>query len=240
MKKRMTLFAVMAVMPWVSAPAAEPSHPALLPAQRWALSLSAPLSLTNSENMDTLSGKPDTFQARHVSQYTLAGWGVYDRSDLIDQLEGLARRGHSVAFTALATRTPEEQVADDSLALREYDVRALHRAELVREYGETFGDRSLAAWDYSRYVSLCRWGYTGGYFTEEEAWTHILAAARTVQPLFSSWEEFAENYYVGYRFYSLTSWLEDSGSRYLYLQQMLHDPDSPWVQLPWGTNLNEK
>ncbi len=215
--------------------------PALSQAQLWALALSAPLTLENGEVHTTLPGQPVTISSRDLKRNTLTGWRVHDRSDLLIQLDRLATRGHSAAFAEIAAELsdPDFAAAAHERALRAFDAQALHRIDIVETYQNKFGDRFLAAWNFSRYVSLTRWGYSSGYFTEEEAWEHILKAAREVQPKFSSWEEFAENYYAGFRFFSLRTWLEDGGLRYLYVQQLLHDDDSPWVQLPWDLNLNE-
>jgi hypothetical protein len=171
---------------------------------------------------------------RRLAQSTLAAWwGVHDRRELLERLDRLSKKGHSERFLELAERYADPVLAASAFeqALRSYDATALHRMELVKEYREAVGDRALAAWDYSRYVSLCRWGYRSGYWSEEEAWAHILNAARHIQSLLSPWEAFADNYYVGFRFYSVKAWLENKGVRYLYLQQLLRDADSPCASL---------
>lgn len=215
---------------------------ALSQAKLWALALSAPLALENGELHTMLSGQPVTPSVRDLKRNTLAaGWGVYDRSDLLAQLDQLANHGHSAAFSELAKELSDPDLATAAYkrALHAFDAQALHRVELVKTYNETFAERALAAWDYSRYVSLARWGYASGYLNEQETWALILQAARHVQEQFSSWAEFAENYYAGFRFFSLRTWLEDNGLRYLYVQQLLHDEDSPWVRLPWDLDLSD-
>lgn len=70
------------------------------------------------------------------------------------------------------------------------------------KYKDEFGEKSIAAWDYDRYISLCGWGYIAGYLSEEEAWQRIMPAARLLQKTFESWIDLGKNHVVGREFWS--------------------------------------
>src|SRR5262249_34037435 len=89
--------------------------------------------------------------------------------------------------------------------------------------------------DYMRYISLCRWGYLAGYFTEEEAWKYIMPTARLLQRIFSSWQEMGRNFLVGREFWSPEDPAK-SYTEYAYYR-LLTEPQSPWRRLDWNQDL---
>ncbi len=115
--------------------------------------------------------------------------------------------------------------------------QAQNEIDVALEFGPSLGSSRIAAWDYSRYVSLCSRGYYLGYLSEEEAWSKIMPAARARQGSFSSWSDLGENYLIGRRFWSVDETAangEKFSAAYYYL---LSDCSSPWVTIPWSTHL---
>ena len=95
------------------------------------------------------------------------------------------------------------------------------------------GTKSIVGWDFTRYISVCRWGYAAGYFTEPEAWARIIPAARIIRHTFTSWRELGENYMIGRHYWSP----EQNGHLYRRaLERLLTDPASPWNRLPWDVD----
>jgi hypothetical protein len=96
-------------------------------------------------------------------------------------------------------------------------------------------NKSGVAWDLCRSTHLICNGYSAGFITADEAWPLLLKNAWQVQTSFNSWHEMSDNFLdgreIGYgfrdpQFDAAVSLLNDA-----------HEPNSPWNQLPWNTDL---
>ena len=94
---------------------------------------------------------------------------------------------------------------------------------------EKYGENALAAWDYSRAMSLLGNYYLAGLYTETEALDKSLEVARVIQEAFDSWDDFMENYFVGYEY-----WAEESSEerRGIY-EDIKAEADSPY-DIEWN------
>lgn len=206
----------------------------------WALATTALLTFHNGDRVDMLSPSERSDSSLVQTRRILHDWwGVDNRADLLQSLEFLDRGGHRGEFQrmglSLRSMTGAQFRALLSSERKRPDrVRAL---KLTREHYGKYGSHSLVAWDYGRYIMLCRWGYLVGFFSEGEAWSRILPAARTIQKEFHSWAEFGEDYLVGREFWSAEE-MAATGQNYRDIERwLLRAPRSPWRRLSWGTKL---
>ena len=166
-------------------------------------------------------------------------WGIEDRASLLLQLTSLDQGGMRQGFDAIGQRISglnEEQFQLVLASVRD-DKNAAHSLTIARRHYQRLGAKGLVGWDYSRYVSLCRWGYYVGYLSEEEAWQGIMHAARIIQNTFSSWRELGENYLIGREFWSYSQTQQDGKLMREIYERLLADPGSPWNRIPWALNL---
>jgi hypothetical protein len=131
--------------------------------------------------------------------------------------------------------TAEERAAIEP-GLRAYPDIA-QRLAVVERHAAALGARSILGWDYSRYIALCRWGYAAGYLSEDEAWAHIIRAARLLQSTFGSWRELGENYLVGREFWSPAQQRHSGPIYRAALRRLLEGPESPWTRYAWNLDL---
>ncbi|MBT5228801.1 MAG: DUF1266 domain-containing protein [Methylococcales bacterium] len=207
-------------------------------AQFWALGVSAILTQMNGAEHDQLHSRGNTAAAKKDIIHSLkVYWSVNNREDLLENLVWLGEGGgHNLGFI--------EWVKLFQLK-SEHRIQAYLKANpekqsmfLVANYYQSLSSVGIRAWDDGRYVSLCRWGATAGYLTEDEAWGRILAHARDVQSAFTGWDQFAISYIAGKQY-----WQEKTEVDFL-MKEMAHvtalntDKDSPWVKLPWDLDLN--
>ena len=209
----------------------------------WALATTAVLTERNRERHDLLGGREHTDEnVREKQQLLREWWGVTDRETLLAALRWIDEEGHRMEFDRVvryvATRSPEELVKvrdalkDNAQARQELEVVLAHQAKL--------SDKSLLGWDYSRYITLCRWGHLVGYLTEDEAWDRIMPVARRLQRTFDSWKDLGENYLIGREFWSQEE-TERNGPLYRQVyQHLLDDPASPWNRCAWNLDLTGK
>lgn len=126
--------------------------------QKWALAASAILAQRNGDKHDLLGGRERTPDNINYARRLLAGsWGVRNRQGLIDTLRDLRETGWRAEFTRLGTMS----TVSPSFT-RDPDNR--RRMEIVAAFYPKFGSKSILAWDFMRYISLCRWGYLAGFF----------------------------------------------------------------------------
>src|SRR5262245_30225126 len=167
----------------------------------WALATTALLAYRNRERLDmlppSLRNPANVKQTREILH---DWWGIDSRLGLLRELESLDHVGHRAEFHKVARSLLSMPDAQYQALLRNHPERA--RIRLTREHFERYRGSSLIAWDYCRYIMLCRWGYLVGFLTEDEAWGRIMPAARTIQHGFRSWAEVGDDYLAGRQFWS--------------------------------------
>jgi len=208
----------------------------------WALGCGAVLMERNGVRHDTLATCP-------IAKPGIAGlrklldewWGIRTKKDLLDILSWLEKEGHRKGFdrTVANVASLSNEQFEAVMNNPNYDKETLQELQIARKYGKKLGRKSITAWDYSRYIFLCREGYTLGLLSEEEAWDKIMPAAGKLQKTFNSWEELGCNYLIGRQYWSYKQTV-DNGELYDDAVQRLMDmPSSPWNKYPWNMNLSE-
>ena len=199
----------------------------------WALAASAVLTERNADRHDLLAGREMSEAYRRSTR---------NREDLQRTLLWIHMGGHRQRF---------EELGEKLMALSAEERRALepwrrenqeggHQLLIAEVYCTKLGARGLIGWDYSRYIALCRWGYASGYLDEDEAWSHIIRAARLLQATFVSWKELGENYLVGREFWSPAAQWHNGHLYREAVQRLLANPSSPWNRYPWKLNLDSR
>lgn len=217
------------------------SDPELTSAQKWALAVPALRMQVRGCSLEILGGWKANKQSKKSEQLSLLTyWEISDRDELLATFVGLEqgdRRYDDEAEGRKYFRMSDAAFIEKTMAMKPAGAQ---EAKILREaygkYGEDFG----AAWDYCRYITLADWGYLAGYLNEEEAWMRIMAAARTLQGVYRSWEDLGDCYLLG-----RTLWAGDDeeGMKELRavfrLLKNVNDPLNPWVKNAWETELGE-
>lgn len=208
------------------------THAETDPAKRWALACSAPMFEFNNQGIESLAGAEPTLARRADELKRLASWwGVISKDGLIKNIEELKTQGmHNpkwMRMRAMYKQNPsqyEEQAKGDV------------RLMLIKQYGDKFGDAGILAFDLSRVISLCRWGYISGYLSEDEAFKLMLPAVVRIQKSYSNWDDFVDGYFVGRRFWSPHSY-SDEPARVDRVQHLLKTAPGILHAIPWSTKL---
>jgi len=212
------------------------------PDRRWALACTAFLFSQNHQGFNSLAGAEltEAFRKKQREKLLPNSWDVNDRKTLLAQLKILVHQGHNTRWEGMKKVSNSDQLLlsfkRDWNNAQDYD----NAVELVREHGPEFGERGILAWDYCRYICLCRWGYQAGYLSESEAWQLMMPIAKRLQELYTSWEQMANEYLIGRDFWWHGKSLREAPNLLLIKQRLLRDPDSPWMQLPWKTAIESK
>lgn len=207
----------------------------------WALATSGIVAERNNLQHDLLSGcKPTEWNVKEWKRGLRQWWGINNREELLKMLDWLDKEGHRTDFERIGVyilSMPQEQFKE--IMVREQNNEEFkNKVEIVTNNYMKLGDKSLLAWDYCRYIFLCRWGYLVGYLTEEEAWSRIMPVARMLQQTYDSWDNLGQNYLIGMEFWSYER-TKESGDIYRECyQKLLNDPQSPWNLCPWNMSLD--
>ena len=234
MTRRVAVIALVIVS--LAAQNAVQAEEALSPQRAWALAAAALLTERNGEFHDRLAGSHLTArEAEQARRLLRQWWGVNDRASLLDSLGWIQKTGHREKFARtgkqLAALTPDERRALD--AKRRNDVDFNQMLGVVEMHYARLGAKSLIGWDFSRYISVCRWGYAAGYLTESDAWSRIIPAARIIRQTFNSWRELGENYLIGRQFWSPDEHVRTGQFYRQAFDRLLADRNSPWNRVPW-------
>jgi Protein of unknown function (DUF1266) len=172
----------------------------------WALATTAIIFEFNRNRLDMLAGTAITPDGEANGKHLLLdSWGVNNRDDLLKTLLWLQFAGHRSEFEELGLRVDaltEQQFATLEAAAQR-NPQGLNSLEIVRKNHRTLGQKGILAWDLVRYISLCRWGYLAGYFSDTEAWDHIMPAALRLQQTFTSWQDLQSDFLIGREYWSL-------------------------------------
>lgn len=212
----------------VGAPQSAPSFlpPDLNPPQRWALATTAIVTRYFEHSHELLGGTGTSAEDRESAKETLLDpWGIDTRKELFDMLGHLSAPEEREGLRNLAARIKagtaavSDDVSEDDIAF-------------VRRHGLEVGLRAQVADHLCRLVYLSGVSYVAGLLSESEAWGYCLGAALRLQPSYSSWQELGRYYLLGVEWRrGADEELEQS------YQELLEDPGSPWLSLPWNLSL---
>ena len=210
-------------------------------AKGWALGCAAMLIERNHGRHDILATGEITLQEVAIQRRLLrTWWDVKNRNDLLDTLDWLDNRGgHRKDFERIGKSFCDlsEEEFQSRVAQCGNDMEKKQELIIARKYYKQLGDKSIKGWDYTRYIAVCRWGYTSGYIREKEAWDKIMPAASKLQKTFDSWEDLGQNYIIGRQFWSYSQ-TQSSGHLFTEtFERLKNNPESPWNKYPWDMNL---
>lgn len=206
----------------------------------WALATCALLTESNGGRHDLLGGfEPSDKNAAAVRQLLAQWWGIENRDQLLETLAWIEAGGHRRSFDELAAyvsiATPEQM--QQLVGSTGGDPELQNQIDVAVAQGSRLAGKSISGWDYGRYVWLCGQGYTGGYLSDAEAWSRIMPAARAMQSTFDSWQDLSSNYLAGRSFWSYSQTMSSGATFTDARRALLVDDDSPWVAIPWETDL---
>ncbi|MDR1972000.1 MAG: DUF1266 domain-containing protein [Treponema sp.] len=213
----------------------------------WALALTGFLTTANHDQHDLL-GFNDINESNKTNYSNLLkrDWGINNRDELLATIQNTETNGHAGRLRQIKQIIQETIDGRGSFSIiavnNKYhlDSRNYNYLKFVVLNWDRFNNRSIQAWDLGRVIALCRWGYSAGFLTEEEAWEKIMYYARKIQPLYESWEEYGYDYYMGRIF-----WASGFGDDVNYLHQTdklykdLTGEQGYWRNFIWNQNLGE-
>lgn len=229
-------------------PSASPSpsptpEPWVMPTEkqkRWYLAQGAIIQYQNNEGYALVSkiGKND------LTQMMKDSWDAYDHDSSVKTILWLENEGHRKQFESLIQTIDlmrSRHAGSYTLAKEEYMLQASKnglKSDYVVDWSwdhrNLKGIPSLYAWDYMRLVNVVRYSYTLGYITEDEAWQYMVPAGKKMQRTFPSWVDASNNYILGRQFWS---WDDDQSYVEDIRNYLLVSETSPWVKVPWDTEL---
>lgn len=204
--------------------AKEEANPPLSKSRRWALAVGALYAQWNGKSHGMLADETSGGSARRALE---SYWEIHDRETLIRTVNNLEQ---GPTFTGIIG----EQI-QDSLSFPGVEPK-LQRAFQLIFLDAWWRQKTNVAWDYCRAANLVRDGVDAGYLHEDEAWPLLMPIARKTQTTFHSWHEMSDNF--------LDSREIDANERSGDLRACGHlllnpqEPNSPWNQLPWQTDLS--
>jgi ankyrin repeat protein len=116
------------------------------------------------------------------------------------------------------------------------DYRIMNKDDLLRVIANFREPGLYPAWNWCRDSMLVNEGYAAHLLNEEEAWDLLFPIARDVQAKFHSWQEMDDNFLAGRKTWSEVHAAQTEACARLLLNPK--DPNSPWNQLPWATDLS--
>lgn len=165
----------------------------------------------------------DTASAKETMEWILDGGG--HRKDFKEEMKYLEECG----IQDVTDGNYKDWILENfDLSSDDPDTQAQFYADAYAFYVE-HPKSGIAAWDFSRAMSLCAFYYIAGYYTEEEALDQSMKIAKKAQKNFSSWDEFYDSYFAGYEYWAQ----ESSADRRAIYEGIKVDEHSPF-KLDWN------
>jgi ankyrin repeat protein len=219
----------------------QPQLNPLPPARLWALAVGAIYAQTRGVNPEILEIE-DPADVTVIKEGLERDWDVTDATGFLKTLDDLQTVGHRTFYqqagAKLAAMSDEEFSTFSAVnafiqAPTGWGESGLPRA--IRDGYRTWTQRTGLAWDLCRYANLIKMGYAAGYIDDQQAWERLMNNARQVQSSFGSWQEMNQNFLDARQI-----WAQTRDEKYDAVSKLLlnpNDPNSPWNQLPWKTDL---
>ncbi|MBS6416411.1 MAG: DUF1266 domain-containing protein [Collinsella intestinalis] len=200
---------------------------------RWFNASYAVLTDLNGWDYNRFAGLAANDDVMAMEQKSLEEWwSVTDRATADSTLDWILTEGHRATFAEDMAYLEEAGIRDiapqerGAFLLDQFEMtedEAQNYAEMFGFY-EQYGPDAIAGWDYCRAMNLMSFYYLAGYYTEQEALDTSLEIARTMQPLFESWDDLMSSYMRGYEY-----WAEESADerRALY-EDLKTRQDNPY------------
>jgi hypothetical protein len=227
----------------------------LTPSQLWAITTTANISLTNRQYLNALEvSEQNEGTKKSVLKMLAQWWDIQSREDVLETIEGLQTRGRrqfyadaweaSVEVLDKKNAFAKEQLVQKYAQDEDADILQLFfNAGQRKKYRENIPGNPFPSydnvspnfmiWDYSRVISLTRWGYHVGWLTEMQSWGIIMPAAKEIQKSYNGWEAMNNAYKAAKLVWNPAQYEEakDDDSN-LYQRN-----DSPFKQISWSTSL---
>ena len=200
---------------------------------RWFNASYAVLTDLNGWDYNRFAGLAANDDVMAMEQKSLEEWwSVTDRATADSTLDWILTEGHRATFAEDMAYLEEAGIRD--IAPQERSAFLLDQCEMTEDeaqnyaemfgFYEQYGPDAIAGWDYCRAMNLMSFYYLAGYYTEQEALDTSLEIARTMQPLFESWDDLMASYMRGYEY-----WAEESADerRALY-EDLKTRQDNPY------------
>jgi ankyrin repeat protein len=207
----------------------KPYHENLSQAQAWALAVGALYGQYNGYSHDSLPQDPNG--KGPIAKSLAHTWNIRNHDDLltrIRELEEVRTAGSIGAGEAV-------DFVDEGLQRGWWD--AVSHAGSMAGLDVKWRGKLNVAWDACREANLVCEGVTAGYIGEAEAWPILLRNARRVQGAYGSWREMNESFLDSREI--LAGEIDPDFRACADLLLNAKDPNSPWNELPWDTDLGK-
>lgn len=178
---------------------------------RWFNASYAVLTDLNGWDYNRFAGLAANDDVMAMEQKSLEEWwSVTNRATADSTLDWILTEGHRATFAEDMAYLEEAGIRDiapqerSAFLLDQFEMtedEAQNYAEMFGFY-EQYGPDAIAGWDYCRAMNLMSFYYLAGYYTEQEALDTSLEIARTMQPLFESWDDLMSSYMRGYEYWA--------------------------------------
>ncbi|AKN29853.1 hypothetical protein Ccar_02945 [Clostridium carboxidivorans P7] len=209
-------------------------------AQLWMIALSSVLGEQNDYRHDTLCGCEKTPELIEDNRHMMKrDWGISNKADLLGSLNWLLKDGHGIDFLQERYFFSTLSETEQNTYLNRLDKNSSKYIQysLIKNYDKITPNAGVIAWDYGRYIFLCRDGVFLNYISSEEAWNLMLKVAKLAQKAYSSWREYGLAYIAGRQTWLKNMSADSAEEQVSKIKNLIIDKESPWNTLDWNTNL---
>ncbi len=153
-------------------------------------------------------------------------WEIYSHDELMERCESLISCP-SIQEAKDYYEDSSEDVYDEEMPPEMVKIRI----PIMRDY-----ERTMKAFDLFRVIMLANFGYTAGYISYEESMDWCLEAGKELQKTYRSWDDYIENYLLGYCFTFEVD--DDDEGTYAHMRKKAYYETKKYSTHPWQISWN--
>ncbi len=170
------------------------------------------------------------------------GWDIGGHNSAVSKLGWLLSDGHRGDYARIQAALEGAgafDLADQKRAAQALGPELAREAGVVLRWQAQVGAAGAAAFDYARAVDVAGQALALGYLSGAEAWKIIRHCDLHARDTFDSWEAFGRSFQAGAEFWQPAGLI----NRYRHgryaksVTWLLSDPESPWGQVPWQSDV---
>ncbi|WP_282937597.1 DUF1266 domain-containing protein [Paenibacillus sp. RC67] len=211
------------------------------PSGLWCFALDATMNEMNGLSMENnykLDPAEDSID-RHKHSLS-RDWGIQGQNDLLRRLESLMENGHRAEFHQIKSFLSTLSEADQHRYIQSLSKTSekYRQYQIVKAYMDRLPTAGIAAWDWGRYVHLCKVGIFVEYLTEEKALRLVKPVAVKAQQQYDGWQQFGIAFLAGRQFWWGQMTGDSAEMMAGFARNLVIHPNSLWNRLNWNLQLD--
>lgn len=169
----------------------------------------------NDGDFSGFTGYPSGNTTKEMAEDRLSDEGLGTKELLDERIDWLKAEGYRSDLKRerekITSVKPDMTQEESDKYIEENSPAPIYYKAIVNAY-RNHAENSIVAYDYGLIIEYASYAYHAGIYTEQEAYDICIDAAKEIQSVYDSWEDFIADYVYGVQFFYDEDTVEDPDS----------------------------